>query len=239
MLLKKILFPLFLLLCLSKMNAQTTPTFSEMSLLGRSNPKLHSDSIPLLTDVGTAFLKMQAAARKAGIEIEIVSAYRSYDRQKGIWNRKYRSNTKRGLTPKQNIKKIIEYSTLPGTSRHHWGTDVDLVDGKQPKIGDLLLTEKFHGNGPYVNMRKWMDTHAATYGFVRPYTEDDNRRGFYYEPWHYSYAPLAIPMLKAYLELDLNSLLLPEDLEGRAHIDKEFMMQYLEENILGINDILK
>ena len=239
MLLKKKLFSLFLVLCLFCVNAQSNMTFSEMSLLGRSNPKLHSDSISLLPEVGAAFLKMQAAARKVGIEIEIVSAYRSYDRQKGIWNRKYCSNAKQGLNPKQNIKKIIEYSTLPGTSRHHWGTDVDLIDGLQPKSGDVLVTKKFHGNGPYVKIRKWMDAHAVEYGFIRPYTSDDNRKGFYYEPWHYSYAPIAIPMLKAYLELNLNSVLLPEDLEGQKHIDKEFMTRYIEENILGINKILK
>ncbi len=239
MILKIKLIPLFLLLYQISLNAQSKAPFSEMSLLGRSNPKLHSDSIPLLPEVGTAFLKMQAAARKAGIEIAIVSAYRSYDRQKGIWNRKYRSNTQQGLKPKQNIKKIIEYSTLPGTSRHHWGTDVDLIDGKQPVSGDVLLTENFHGKGPYVEMRKWMDAHAVEYGFIRPYTSDDNRKGFYYEPWHYSYAPLAIPMLKAYLQLNLNSLLLPEDLEGQKHIDTKFMKQYIQENVLGINKVLK
>lgn len=239
MILKIKLFSLFFLLCLISVNAQSNMTFSEMSLLGRSNPKLHSDSIPLLPEVGAAFLKMQAAARKEGIEIEIISAYRSYDRQKGIWNRKYRSNAKQGLNPKQNIKKIIEYSTLPGSSRHHWGTDVDLIDGMQPKFGDVLLTKKFHGKGPYVKMRKWMDAHAVEYGFIRPYTSDDNRKGFYYEPWHYSYAPIAIPMLKAYLELNLNSVLLPEYLQGQKHIDKEFMTRYIQENILGINKILK
>jgi hypothetical protein len=84
-----------------------------------------------------------------------------------------------------------------------------------------------------------MDAHAVEYGFIRPYTSDDNRKGFYYEPWHYSYAPIAIPMLKAYLELNLNSVLLPEDLEGQKHIDKEFMTRYIQENILGINKILK
>ena len=84
-----------------------------------------------------------------------------------------------------------------------------------------------------------MDAHAVEYGFIRPYTSDDNRKGFYYEPWHYSYAPIAIPMLKAYLELNLNSVLLPEYLQGQKHIDKEFMTRYIQENILGINKILK
>jgi LAS superfamily LD-carboxypeptidase LdcB len=88
----------------------------------------------LLPEAGKAFEEMQKEARKAGIELEIVSAYRSYERQQRIWNRKYTSNAKQGLSPEKNIQKIIEYSTLPGTSRHHWGTDVDLIDGsKAPK----------------------------------------------------------------------------------------------------------
>jgi|TARA_B110000238_G_scaffold200914_1_gene253159 LAS superfamily LD-carboxypeptidase LdcB len=208
-------------------------------LLGKGNPKLYSTDLPLLKKAGFAFKEMQRAAFKEGIEIEIVSAYRSFNRQKRIWNRKYLANQKTGLIPEENIDKIIEYSTLPGTSRHHWGTDVDLIDGSKIKDGDLLLTEKFHGKGPYVKMRKWLEENAVNYGFIRPYTDDINRKGFYYEPWHYSYAPIAIPMLKRYLELNLKSLLSTQDLEGSDHLSLTFLARYREENILGIAKGLK
>ena len=57
-------------------------------LLGKGNPKLHSPEIQLLNAVGNAFQRMQAAAKKDGILLEIVSAYRSFERQKasGIEN---------------------------------------------------------------------------------------------------------------------------------------------------------
>jgi hypothetical protein len=72
-----------------------------------------------------------------------------------------------------------------------------------------------------------------------PYTQNTNRKGFYYEPWHYSYAPLSIPLLKKFTQLDLNKLLITDGLEGGIHLTPEFMSFYLEENILGIADSLK
>lgn len=236
--LKLYLFPIILLYT-TLLIAQKVSSFSSSTLMGKTHLEFYSEEIPLLKEAGEAFQKMQIAARKDGIEIEIVSAYRSYERQKGIWNRKYSSNAKKGLNPQQNIKKIIEYSTLPGTSRHHWGTDVDIIDANQPSSGDVLLTEKFHRKGPYAPLRKWMDKHAATYGFIRPYTQDPKRKGFYYEPWHYSYAPLSVPMLKAYLKLNINSLLDSKSLEGNDYITPEFLSLYIDENILGIDPRLK
>jgi hypothetical protein len=79
----------------------------------------------------------------------------------------------------------------------------------------------------------------VNYGFIRPYSDDINRKGFYYEPWHYSYAPIAIPMLKRYLELNLKSLLSTQNLEGSDHLSLTFLARYREENILGIAKGLK
>ena len=84
-----------------------------------------------------------------------------------------------------------------------------------------------------------MDENANKFGFIRPYTQDPKRKGFYYEPWHYSYAPLSIPMLNAYLKLDLNRLLIPESLEGSSSVTPEFLSRYITEHVLGIAPILK
>jgi LAS superfamily LD-carboxypeptidase LdcB len=103
-------------------NSLTKNPYSTEMLLGMSELPLYKETIPLAKKAGKAFEKMRKAAKKEGVVLEIVSGYRSYDRQKAIWNRKYKANETAGLSPEQNIKKIIEYSTLPGTSRHHWGT---------------------------------------------------------------------------------------------------------------------
>ena len=234
------LFPLvILILNLHLLFAQDEISFSQALLMGQDTPELFSDSILLVLEAGDAFQKMKIAAQKAGFKIEIISAYRSYIRQKDIWNRKYKVNKSAGFNPDENIKKIIKYSTLPGTSRHHWGTDIDIIDGSIPRKGDVLLTEKFHGKGPYGPLRAWMDENAAQFGFLRPYSLDIQREGFNYEPWHYSYAPLAIPMLKAYLKLDLNTLLALKGIEGREYITSKFLKNYIEKNILGISSSLK
>ena len=57
------------------------------------------------------------------------------------------------------------------------------------------------------------------------------REGFNYEPWHYSFAPLSIPMLEEYLKLDLINLLTPNDLSGKSCIDEKFLESYINENV--------
>ena len=229
----------FLVLIMNLLFAQNEINFSQDLLMGKEGSKLFNESIGLLSEAATAFEKMKIAAQKAGFKIEIVSAYRSFNRQKDIWNRKYIANEIEGFSPDENIKKIIEYSTLPGTSRHHWGTDIDIIDGSLPRQGDVLVTEKFHGDGPYAALRIWMEENAAQFGFLRPYSMDFERKGFNYEPWHYSYAPLAIPMLEAYLKMDLNLLLVTQNLKGRAYITPSFIKKYIDQNILGISSNLK
>ena len=157
--------------------AQEKIQYNMMELLGKANPEFYNEKIPMIKEAGEAFVNMQKEALKEGIKIEIVSGFRSYNRQKQIWNRKFRFNKMNGLSPKQNLLKIIEYSTLPGTSRHHWGTDIDIIDGNKIVSGDLLLEENFHGDGPYVKLRKWMDINAKRFGFYRAYDKNSKRSG--------------------------------------------------------------
>lgn len=213
--------------------------YSISELTGKGPIDLYSLKIPLLKPVAKAFLEMQKEAKKDDISIEIVSAYRSYNKQKAIWNRKFNSNAVNGFKIQQNIKKIIEYSTIPGTSRHHWGTDIDLIDGSKIKEGDVLIAEKFDEKGTYWELKKWMDKNAKNFGFVLPYTNDSSRKGFNYEPWHYSYAPISIPMLKSYLDINFNEVLITSGLEGKEHLSPDFFLNYIEEHVLGVNHILK
>jgi len=209
--------------------------FSKDDLMGKSNPIFYGDTYKLLKEANEAFLKMKAQASKDGIKIKVVSSYRNYTHQNRIWERKYKKFTAEGRTPIQAIKKIIEYSTIPGTSRHHWGTDLDIVDGnpKQPK--GLLLEKNFHGEGPFCKFKEWMDIHANDFGFHLVYTNKKDRKGFKYEPWHYSYAPLSIPMLKAYRKLDIKNELQHANLLGSDKFTTDFIQQYITENVLDIN----
>ena len=91
-------------------------------LQGIKNPVLVGDTIKLEQNTYHAFKKMEEAAKKDGINLKIVSAHRGYERQKFIWNRKFKKFTEEySLEPIKAIYEIIKYSTIPGTSRHHWG----------------------------------------------------------------------------------------------------------------------
>ncbi len=209
--------------------------FSKDDLLGKSNPSLYGEGYLLRKEAHDAFLKMKLAASKKGFDIKVVSSYRNYAHQNRIWERKYKKFTKEGLSPTKAIHKIIEYSTIPGTSRHHWGTDLDIVDGNAPQPKGLLLEENFEGDGPFCKFKAWMDVHANSFGFYLVYTDLHTRKGFKYEPWHYSYAPLSIPMLKAYKKLDITLELQKIKLLGSDFFTEKFVNQYITENISDIN----
>jgi len=212
--------------------------FVTEELLGKGTPELFGEG-KLRKQAYDAFLKMKEAAAKEGFTIKIVSGYRTFDRQKLIFERKYKRFTEAGLSPAEAIDKIIEYSTIPGTSRHHWGTDIDIIDDNGNYEGDVLVADKFHGDGPFCKFREWLEKHANTFGFYIVYTNNPKRKGFKYEPWHYSYAPLSKPMLQAYKKLDIRKILQEQNLAGSDFFTESFMDAYIQNHILDINPQLK
>jgi LAS superfamily LD-carboxypeptidase LdcB len=209
--------------------------FTLEQLTGRSDPELHGEGINLLKEAHDAFLEMKKAAYQDGIDIKVVSSYRSYERQRDIFERKYIAFTEEGMEPLEAIDSIIEYSTIPGTSRHHWGTDADLIDASKPASGDVLVADKFGEGGPFSDFKTWMDAHSEDYGFHLVYTDNPRRRGFKYEPWHYSYAPLSIPMLAAFRKMNIMRILEDDDFLGSEHLTTGFIHTYITDNILDIN----
>ena len=154
------------------------------------NLYLHSDTF-------TAFQKMYAAARKDNIPLTIVSAARSYSRQKSIWEAKLRQILKTARKAskqlsRNDLKKILEYSAMPKTSRHHWGSEIDLNS----------VENKYFEQGIGIRVHKWLKQNAIRFGFCQVYsTKGKNRlHGYKKEPWHWSYLPLARPLSKAYLK---------------------------------------
>ena len=222
-----------LFLCLSMYTS--AQHIDPLLVLGKTSPPLVGS---MQEEVYEAYERMRQAAAKEGIDIKVVSAHRSYHRQREIWNAKYKTLTLQGLPAKDAIQEIITYSTLPGTSRHHWGTDIDIIDNANPQSGDVLLAEKFYGDGPSSALRSWMNRNAADYGFLEVYTDHPNRKGFAHEPWHYTYHSLS----KAYLEVLTNQVISEiakdEQLLGRKFLDADFFKSYTTEHLLDINPIL-
>jgi LAS superfamily LD-carboxypeptidase LdcB len=214
----------------------SNPSFDKDFLIGKSDYAFRGPSWQMHQETYTSFQAMKKAAADAGFNIEVVSAYRSFERQKQIYEGKYKQYTTGGLSPIQAIEKIIEYSTIPGTSRHHWGTDIDIIDRNgTPRPSSVLQAKHFHGAGPFCKLKEWLTTNAASFGFYEVYTDNAKRKGFKYEPWHFSYAAASRKMLADYHKLDVKQILLEEKLQGAAHFTDAFITKYRNENILDIN----
>lgn len=213
--------------------------YSTDELMGKADIDLFGEGINLREDAYNAFVLMKKAAYSDGFDIKMVSSFRDYYRQEGIWERKYlRFTEDDGMRPLDAIDKIIEYSTIPGTSRHHWGTDIDIIDGYPKTSGDVLVPKKFEAGGPFEGFKAWLDENSEKFGFYLVYTNEPKRRGFKYEPWHYSFAPISIPMLKAFRRVNIVKLLQNEQFLGCEHFTTGFLKSYIQDNILDINQKL-
>jgi len=184
----------------------TEPTLSKADLLGKIDPEKDTRFVKpddkytkgsarsqyLRKETYEAFQKMQKAAQKEGVSLFIVSATRTFSMQKAIWERKWNLPENAHLEGKARARQILLYSSMPGTSRHHWGTDIDLND-----LSNAYFT---HGNG--LKEYEWLKTHAHKFGFCQTYTNKSllNRKGYEEEKWHWSYLPLAKTYLTEYLK---------------------------------------
>ncbi len=138
------------------------------------------------------FIKMHEAARKKGLLLKILSATRNFETQKSIWEAKWTGKRlhegKENLAettpdPVRRALKILKWSSMPGTSRHHWGTDIDLNN----------LNNDYFEKGEGLEIYNWLVKNAPNYGFCQPYSPKGTTRphGYNEEKWHWSYLPLA------------------------------------------------
>lgn len=165
-----------------------------------------SDGHRLQAPVAAAFAALQSDARRAGFELAIASSFRSFERQLAIWNGKAsgerpvyddadRPIALGELPPSQQLHAILRFSALPGCSRHHWGTDLDVFDAAAVPADyelELSLAEVSAG-GPFDALHNWLDARMAadeSHGFYRPYASDNG--GVSPERWHLSFAPLSL-----------------------------------------------
>jgi LAS superfamily LD-carboxypeptidase LdcB len=179
--------------------------------------------------VVTPFLNMQRAAAAAGFDLTPVSSFRDFDRQISIWNGKFdgakpvydaRGNSLdvARMSDAERVAAILLWSALPGASRHHWGTDLDLIDANAIPEGYRvqLIPEEFAAGGPFAPVSAWLDTHAARYGFFRPFL--GILSGVRSEPWHFSFAPAAEVARRALKPEVLAAALVGSSLSGRDHV---------------------
>lgn len=215
-------------------------TLDPLALTGRSDLHVQEFSLPdgsrfrAQPDAAHAFLAMREAALAAGIDMAVSSAYRSFDDQARIWQRKWHGERvlldalsqpidHASLDDAGRVAAILEWSALPGASRHHWGCEFDVFD-RAAQAADYklkLVPSEYASDGIFARLTAWLDANMAAFGFFRPY--DCERGGVHPEPWHLSWAPLSLPALAA-----LSPALLRETIEASALEGKEIVLARLD-----------
>jgi len=204
----------------------------DLALTGRTLAHVRELAEPrcvLHPQAAAALLAMRSAAAAAGLDLLPVSGFRDFARQLAIWNAKFRGERplldrhgqpieRAGLDEAAIVGHILCWSALPGASRHHWGTEIDVMDGRQlqGRQRPELLPADYQPGGPFAALNAWLDTHANEFGFYRPY--DLDRGGVQPEPWHLSFAPIAQRALKRLTLPVLSAALAGAALEGRATV---------------------
>jgi LAS superfamily LD-carboxypeptidase LdcB len=102
-----------------------------------------------------------------------------------------------GLSDSQRVDAILSWSAIPGGSRHHWGSDVDVFDAAAMPAGYQLqlVPSEYAPDGMFARLSAWLDQNMGRFGFYRPYGSDRGGAGI--EPWHLSYAPVAREAVEA------------------------------------------
>ena len=196
-----------------KTSTPSSPSVSKSYLLGQFDPAKDSQFVRLTQpyaggsalgqylreEAFEAFKEMQAEARKAGLQLTILSATRNFSYQKSIWEAKWsgarlvdgKNLAKTISDPSLRAREILKYSSMPGTSRHHWGSDIDLNS----------FSNAYFKSGKGKKEYEWLLANASRFGYCRPYTEKHRggRTGYEEERWHWSYTPLSKDLLKAYI----------------------------------------
>jgi len=180
-------------------------------------------------------MNLRRAALAAGFDLTPVSSFRDFERQLSIWNAKFsgerplydaegRALDASQLSPGERVAAILRWSALPGASRHHWGTDLDLMDANAipPGYRVQLNAAEFEAGGPFARLAEWLETHAVRFGFFRPFR--GVLSGVQAEPWHYSFAPLAEPARRS-----LTPSVLQDALAAAPLLGKETVLGRLEE----------
>ncbi|MDX1408064.1 MAG: M15 family metallopeptidase [Saprospiraceae bacterium] len=221
------------------------PTFSAAYIMGMFDPAEHPDfvlidslyadrpGLYLRLDAYTSFLEMHAAASQQDIDLQIRSATRNFAAQKGIWERKWTGETtiENGLDasiaypdPVDRALAILRFSSMPGTSRHHWGTDIDLN----------AFENSWFESGEGLNVYTWLVGNAYKFGFCQPYSAKGPTRpdGYEEEKWHWSYLPVA----RVLTDLAADSL---SNVQISGFLGSETAREIgvVEKYVLGINPV--
>lgn len=208
----------------------TGKTQEHLVLDNYSHQMVHHE---MLSDLCT----LRNEARHAGFQLELTSAFRGFDQQLAIWNAKARGERTlfddhgiamdyKTLSPREIVFAILRWSALPGASRHHWGTDMDVYDkSRMPEDYKVqLLPQETTLGGIFGEFHLWLDKNIERLNFFRPYALDTG--GIAPERWHLSYAPIAKNFQKELTYEVVEETILEADIEFKSIILEELPVIY-------------
>lgn len=152
---------------------RTLPFFPQIdeSLLITAETNAEGKAFQLAPQAASAWLKMRDSARADGIELYLVSAYRSVNYQMGLIEKKQQL----AISPEE----FFTYLAPPGCSEHHTGCAVDINTPDCDEVSGVF------GDTPAF---EWLRLNAARFGFVMSFPLN-NPWGFICEPWHWCWHP--------------------------------------------------
>ena len=174
-------------------------------------PTPHSPNHFLQAEAAKAFQGLQQSVVKNGFNLQPASSFRDFARQQLIWNGKFSGERKvhddfgtalelGQLDDWQKCQAILRWSALPGASRHHWGTEIDIFDPDLLPQGQSLQLEpwEYEQGGYFFELSEFLIENLPHFDFALPFMHQPEGKKIGREPWHISYMPLAEQAAKAF-----------------------------------------
>ena len=174
-------------------------------------PTPHSPNHFLQAEAAKAFQGLQQSAVNNGFNLQPASSFRDFARQQLIWNGKFSGERKvhddfgtalelGQLDDWQKCQAILRWSALPGASRHHWGTEIDIFDPDLLPQGKTLQLEpwEYEKGGYFFELSEFLTENLPRFDFALPFMQMPKNKKIGREPWHISYLPLAEQVAKQF-----------------------------------------
>lgn len=153
-------------------------------------------------------INMIAAAAKDGINLEVVSAYRTIEYQQQNFDNSVQQRMDNGMTYDEAYADTAKEVAFPGKSEHNAGLSADIMSDEYTSMDD----DGFKNTKAY----EWLSQHAAKYGFILRYPEGkEAETGIIYEPWHYRFVGIYYAN-----EIKNSGLCLEEYFESKGWLDE-------------------
>ena len=189
----------------------------------------------LQAEAAKAFQGLQQSAVKNGFNLQPASSFRDFARQQLIWNGKFNGERKvhddagnaldlSRLDDWQKSQAILRWSALPGASRHHWGTEIDIFDPDLLPQGQSLQLEpwEYEKGGYFFELSEFLIENLPHFDFNLPFMQMPTEKKIGREPWHISYMPLAEKAKQLFSAEVLLQAWEKEEIGGKATLQQHF-----------------